>query len=194
MADLQAHIHVNQLLEEHKNAKVPQNEENASTSSGNITIFCCSKHDEKEIELYCNTCEETICLRCTIKDENHHSHDYEDLNKAIERKITASLEPMERQLTTITKVLKQLDARRDQISDQQATIESRICNTITRLQWTLEVRKTELISQLHQLTQAKLKSLAAQRDQIETTQVQLNSCLLFLRENLKTGNQGKVLC
>ena len=94
---------------------------------------------------------------------------------------------------TIKRALAQLDARHDEISDQQAAIEADIHNTITRLHETLDVRKTELISQLHQLTQAKLKSLAAQRDQIETTQAQLSSCLLFIRENLKTGNQGEVL-
>ena len=93
----------------------------------------------------------------------------------------------------IEKALTQLDARRDEISDQRAAIEADIHNTITRLHETLDIRKTELISQLHQLTQAKLKSLAAQRDQIETIQAQLSSCLLFMRENLKTGNQGEVL-
>ncbi len=105
VAGLQADFRVNQLLEiveEHKKPKVataPQKEENASASSApheNITIGC-PKHGGREIELYCNTCEETICFRCIKKGENHHSHDYEDLNKAIEGKITASLEPMENQ-------------------------------------------------------------------------------------------------
>ncbi len=64
-------------------------------------------------------------------------------------------------------------------------IEEEIHNTIT-----LDVRKTELISQLHQLTQAKLKSLAAQRDQIETIQAQLNWHLHSMRE---TSNQGEVM-
>ena len=46
-------------------------------------------------------------------------------------------------------------------------------STITQL------HETELISQLHQLTQAKLKSLC--------------SYLHFMRENLKAGNPGEVL-
>ena len=81
----------------------------------------------------------------------------------------------------------------DRISDQRAAIEADIHDTIARLHETLNARKTELISQLHQVTQAKLKSLAAQRDQIETIQAQLSSCLLFMRENLMTGNQGEAL-
>ena len=128
--------------------------------------------------------------------QKHHSHDYEELNEAFERykgEITSSLEPMEKQLATIKRALAQLDARCEEISNQRATMEANIHDTIRRLHQTLDVRKTELISQLHQLTQAKLKSLAVQRDQIETTQAQLSSCLHFMRENLKTGNQGEAL-
>ena len=42
-------------------------------------------------------------------------------------------------------------------------------------------------------TQVKLKGLAAQRDQIETTLAQLQSCLHFMRESLRTDNEGDVL-
>ena len=49
------------------------------------------------------------------------------------------------------------------------------------------------ISQLDLETQVKLKGLAAQRDQIETTLAQLHSCLHFMRESLRTGNEGDVL-
>ena len=44
-----------------------------------------------------------------------------------------------------------------------------------------------------QTTQGKLKDLAAQSDQIETTLAQLNSCLHFIGESLKTGNEQDVL-
>ncbi len=194
MEGLQADFRLNQLLDivaEHKKVKVaitPQKEVTSSAPCGDVTI-CCPKHGGREMELYCNTCEETICFKCIMNGEKHHSHDYEDLNKAI----TSSLEPMEKQLRTIKKALVKLDARCDQISDQQAAIETNIQNTITRLHSRLEVRKSELINQVHQLTQAKLKSLVAQRERIKITQAQLSSALLLMRENLKAGNQGEVL-
>ena len=43
------------------------------------------------------------------------------------------------------------------------------------------------------MTQAKLKGLAAKSDQIETILAQLSSCLHFMRESLKTGNENDVL-
>ena len=58
---------------------------------------------------------------------------------------------------------------------------------------TAEVRETELVDQLNQITQQKLKSLAAQRDQIKLVQAQLSSCLNFVKESLRTGGEGEIL-
>ena len=70
--------------------------------------------------------------------------------------------------------LSQMDARCEEISDQQAAIKDSIHDTFRRLREVLNVRETELIDQLDQLSQGKLKDLAAQRDQIEAT---LGGCL-----------------
>ena len=53
--------------------------------------------------------------------------------------------------------------------------------------------KTELISVLLQITQAKLKGLAAQRDEMEIVQGQLSSCLDFVRKSFETECQGDIL-
>ena len=74
-------------------------------------------------------------MKCALKGGKHHSHDYEELDKAFERykvEITASLEPMEKQLTTINKALAQLDTRCGEISDQQAAVEADIHSIFRR--------------------------------------------------------------
>ena len=57
----------------------------------------------------------------------------------------------------------------------------------------LDLRKDELIGQLDESTQITLKNLAAQRDEAETIQTQLISCLSFVKESLRTGSQGEVM-
>ncbi len=116
-----------------------------------------------------------------------------ELAEAFEKykgEITSSLEPMEKQLTTIGRALARLDTCCGEITDQQVVIEA---TTVKRLHEVLDVRKTELITQLHGITQAKLKDLAVQRDQLETIQAQLSSCLDFTMESLSTGSHGDVL-
>ncbi len=100
---------------------------------------------------------------------------------------------MEKQLKTIHTALAQLDTRYGKISNQRVTIETSIHTTIRRLHEILDVRKTELIGQLHKMIQRKLKDITSQRDQMETIQTQLNSCIQFVTDSLKTGSQGEVL-
>ena len=206
VAGLQPAFQINHLLEimkEHMKAAAdpPSSAEKAERDSASLTSrnkvkVCCREHAGKEVELFCETCGEPVCVKCAIKGGKHHSHDCEELDKAFERykvEVTASLEPMEKQVTTITKALAQLDARCVEISDQRAAVEADVHTTFGKLQHILDTRKTELIGQLHHITQRKLKGLAVQRDQLETTLAQLSSCLGFMRESLKTGSQEEVL-
>ena len=208
VAGLQPAFHINHLLEimeEHKKAAEdpPASAEKAERDSVRLTSrdkvkVCCREHAGKEVELFCETCGEPVCVKCAIKclGGKHHSHDCEELDKAFERykvEVTASLEPMEKQVTTITKALAHLDARCAEISDQRAAVEADVHTAFSKLQRILDTRKTELISQLHHITHKKLKKLAVQRDQLETTQAQLSSCLGFMRDSLKTGSQEEVL-
>jgi tripartite motif-containing protein 2/3/tripartite motif-containing protein 71 len=100
---------------------------------------------------------------------------------------------MERQVTALMKALAQLDSRCGEISDQRAATEDRIHATFRRLQGVLDARETELVSQLDEQTQGKLEYLAAQREKVETALAQRNSCLHFMRESLRTGNEGDVV-
>ena len=166
------------------------------TSSTKKTIPNCFEHVAKERELYCETCEELICVKCAIKGGKHHSHDCDDIKNAYDRykgEVRPSLESMEGKLNTVKKALAQLDTCCGEVSDQREVVEDSIHNAIRGLHQLLDVRKTELISVLHQITQAKLKGLATQRDKMETIQAQLSCCLNFVRKSLETKNQGDIL-
>ena len=195
--------HLLEIMKEHKKAATTPSPsagelEKDSTKAApcNRIKISCPDHGGKEVELYCETCEDTICWKCALKGGKHHSHDYEELDNAFEKykvEIAASLEPVEKQLTIAKKALAELDTCCGEVSDQQAGIEADIHETFRELQEMLNVRKTKLIHQLHQLTQGKLKRLAVQRDLIETKQAQLSSCLIFMKESLKTDSQGEAL-
>ena len=194
--------HLLDILDEHKKEEGPTAERDLARLAGKKKDRqLCSEHVGKALELYCETCGELICSHCALKKGKHHSHDYEVLDEAFEKykkEIMPSLEPMEKRLVTINKALAQCDSYYVEVSDQRAAVEADIHKTISRLQKVvheaLEVRKTELIGHLHQMTQEKLKSLAVQRDLIETTQAQLGSCIDFIKESFKTtSSQGEVL-
>ena len=209
VAGLQPAFHINHLLEIQDSVKKLDDPAvalegavggatNAATNAASSThaVKHCREHLEKEVDLYCETCRELVCYKCVIRRGKHQNHDYKEIDQAfLEYKewIVASVEPMEKQVTTITKALGQLDARCGEISDQRAANKDKVHVTFKRLRQVLDVRETELIGQLDGMTQSKVKGLAAQRDQIETTLTQLNSCLYFMRESLKAGNKLDML-
>jgi hypothetical protein len=156
----------------------------------------CRVHEGKELELYCETCGELLCYKCVLKGGKHHDHDYDEIQHAFERykmEIMPSLQLIERQVTVFKEALVQQDARCTEISDQRTATAVNIHTTFRRLREALDVRETELIHQLDQTTQDKMNRLATQRDQIETTLVQLNSCLEFTIESLRPGNEEDAL-
>ena len=194
--------HFLEILEEHKKAKdtAASQERAESVMTHPIpskkVIANCFDHEDKERELYCETCGDLICLKCAIKGGKHINHDYFPLDEAFERykgEITPSLEPLEKKLVAVKKALAQLDNCSTDLFDQQSAIEANIHDNIGQLHEVLEVRRTELIGQLHETIQRKLKNLAIQRVEIETIQAQLSSCLEFTMESLKTSNQEEIL-
>ena len=154
----------------------------------------CSKHPDKQLDIYCESCEELICRDCIVRV--HRDHQYDLVRDAFLKHkdaIVASLQPVEQQLATVCKALEGLDARSNKISDQRQVIETQIQRSIQQLHEALEARKEDLITQLGQITQQKLKSLAAQRDQLELVATRLKSCHDFVQETLRTGSEGEIL-
>ena len=203
VAGLKSAFHINNLLEILEDSA--RKFENAPVTPARATLTDpnpvnkashCFVHEDKELELYCETCGELTCLKCVTKSGKHHSHDYEELNVSFEKykkEIMSSLEPMEKQVMTIKKALALIEQCRGEISDQREAIENNVHVTFRRLKEVLTLRETELIGHLHKTTQGKLKGLAAQSDQIETTLAKLDSCLHFMRESIKAGNECNVL-
>ena len=201
VAGLQPAFHINHFLEILENSATTPTEavESATTvdapSTGDHTRHC-FEHPEEELKLYCETCGELVCFQCAIKGGKHHDHNYALLKKAFEKykdEITSSLEPMEKKVSSAKKALARLESCSGEISDQRAATAESVHSTFRRLREVLDVRETEVIGQLDQIAQRKLKSLAIQKDEIETTLAQLCSCLHFTRESLRTGKEEDVL-
>ena len=206
VAGLQPAFLINHLLdiaEDLKRGKdAPASAERAASSSVSlpppqeeVSTFC-SEHVKEELKLYCETCGELVCFHCIMKTGKHHNHDYaliEEAFKTYKKEIGSLLEPINRKLVSVDEVLTQLDKDNGEISDQRAAIEADIHNTINELHQVLDVRRTELINRLHQLTQRKQKDLAAERDQAETVHAQLSSCQNFMKQSLQTDCWGEAL-
>jgi DNA-binding beta-propeller fold protein YncE len=171
-------------------AASPESDENPVRTASH-----CLDHKDMDLVLYCETCGELICCICALKGGKHQNHDYSQLHQAFEKyktEITSLLEPMEKKETTAKEALAQLNARHGEISDQRAAMADKIRDTFRQLQ-VLDVKEAELIGQLDKITKGKLKRLATQIYQIETTLVQLNHCIPYMRDILGKVDKEDVL-
>ena len=157
-------------------------------------VAYCPKHPENVLKIYCETCQELICSDCTVRLHKDHQYDLvTDTFPKHRDEILSHLQPVRQNLNTVNKALQALDTRTKEITDQRMDIEADIHKRINQLLRVLEQRRTELIGQLDQITQRKLKHLAAQKDEIELLQTQLSSCLEYVEGSLKTGSEGEIL-
>ena len=160
-----------------------------------VTLYC-SQHKGKELELYCETCEELICFHCTVNKHCRPQHNYDLVTDTFDRHktdITASLQPVDKLCTTVRNVIKQLDLRSQQLNDQRASTKASIRQEMKQLHELIEVREAELIGQVDQHTDVKLENLEAQKKELEIVHTQLDSCLSFVSDSLRTGSEGEVM-
>ena len=168
--------------------------EAASLTPVKKKVAYCPRHPEKVLEIYCETDGELICTSCTIRLHRDHRYDLvTDTFPKHRDEILSHLQPVREHLDTVKMALQALDTRTKEITDQRMDIEADIHKRINQLLRALEQRRTELIGQLDQITQNKLKHLAAQKDEIELLQTQLSSCLEYVEGSLKTGSEGEIL-
>ena len=154
----------------------------------------CPKHSENALKIYCDTCSTLICMDCTIRLHKDHNYDLvADVLTKHKEELVSSLKPVKEKLDSVQRALKDFDTRAKAIHDQRAAIEANIHKEIDGQHRLLDQRRAELMGELDMLTQQKLKDLAAQRDQVENTQVKLTSCLEYAEGGLKTGTDGEVL-
>ena len=76
-----------------ENVSVPEGETHNPVNKTNY----CFVHEDKELELYCETCGELICYKCAVISGKHHNHDHDEINVAFEKykeEIKSSLEPI----------------------------------------------------------------------------------------------------
>ena len=203
VSGLQSAFHINHLLEIVEEHKKEKDTAIAETTEGVATGVAlqqqsshCTEHVNEELKLYCETCSEVICYKCVTKWGKHHSHDYESISDAFEKykeEISTFFEPMGNQLTRIDQALTDVETCSAEIDIRQDLVEANIEGTVRELHIVLEARKTNLLNRLQEISRSKLKSLAAQKDQLETTQAQLHSCEGFVRQSINTGCQSEVL-
>ena len=87
----------------------------------------CSKHSTKELDIYCETCQEVICQYCVLKVHRDHQFDLAtDVFPQQKKMLVSSVEPVEQQLISVKKALEELQSLSGEITSQRQVFETKI--------------------------------------------------------------------
>ena len=152
----------------------------------------CPAHN-KPRDIYCETCEELICFKCSI--HTHHSHQYDlaaDLFEKHKQQIEACLQPVKERVDEVTLTLERFDAREREIKDQGKAVQKEIDTTIQKLIDSLQKSRKTLSEKAASAVQQKLQLHSCQRAEVEAVLVQLKSCQEFIEKELRLRSQHQI--
>ena len=116
-----------------------------------------------------------------------------DIFEKQKAKIAASLEPVEMQLETLKKTVKKMIAKSKAVNANREEVEAEINKKTQELHDAIELGKAALLKELNEETEKMLKDLATQKDELETIETQLTSCVAFVKESVRRGSEGEIM-
>ena len=158
----------------------------------------CSKHNKLK-ELYCETCEELICLKCGFDSHRTLGHQYnlaDELFEKHKKEIKGCLKSVDVRIDEVEQTLTAYDRTEREIQDQCDAVKEEIDQTIRfRLREfvdELKQSRMELHDEAETATRLKLQLHSLERAEVETVLVQLKSCKEFVEEKLSSQSQHQI--
>ncbi|XP_066929377.1 tripartite motif-containing protein 2-like isoform X2 [Clytia hemisphaerica] len=158
-------------------------------------VFC-QTHKEERVSYFCNTCQQTICRECVITTHQQNSHEYTNIEHAIEgqrNEITSLKQVIEMKLPILNRATSQLSETQQKLDSRSQLITSEIEDRTPRLLKLLEQKEEEMLRELNEIVEGKKKILQKQLEQLEVETKNLKSLYEFTGQILKTGTSAEIL-
>lgn len=138
-------------------------------------IPLCKEH-EYELKHYCETCDQLVCLYCTMKVHSNHSHDtvknMAEKHRNELKKVTA---PLHKMVGGLVEVHDNTDKMRKDFRQRGDELDKEIDQYYDSLVQQLMKQKKELKQQLHDTLSQTDKAMTMHLEEIEFTQGQVVS-------------------
>ena len=138
-------------------------------------IPLCKEHDE-QLKYYCETCEQLICMYCTVKEHNGHNH---DTVKKMATKHCNELKdvtaPVDEMIRDLSEAHDNIDKMKKKIRRQGDEVDKKIDQHYNELVQKLMKQKEQLKQQAHDAVSQKEKALTVQLEEVEYAQAEVLS-------------------
>jgi len=152
----------------------------------------CREHDEP-LKYFCETCNELVCLYCTVKDHSGHKHDIinkrsgQDINEL--KKLTAPLENMIRNLSETSNSIEKISKK---VRWHGEEVERTVDQFYDEMLQKLVKQKDQVKQQIRESMTQKLRMMKKQLDEIGQAQDEMLG-LKELRDAMEKSFDEEVL-
>ena len=152
----------------------------------------CREHDI-ELLFYCETCDQLVCMYCTVKDHNGHNHDTvkKMVNKHRQelKKITA---PVEEMIRGLSDTHDNIEKMRKKIRQQGNEVNKKIDQHYDGVIQKLMEQKEQLKQQVRGTVSQKEKAVTTQLEEVEYAQAEVAS-MKELNDAVEKSSDQEVL-
>ena len=153
----------------------------------------CPNH-QKPLEIFCETCEEVICLHCTRR--NHKDHEWNLFIDSYHKhcqELERSLAPIKEKVTAVENFLTTITTRENEIGEQSEAVKQEIHVMEEEMIRAIRESARQLTRKVETVTDDKLKVLSEQKKSAEMSLGYLKDCEEYVEQCLQTYSQQQVL-
>ena len=135
----------------------------------------CKEHD-MELLFYCETCEQLICMYCTVKEHNGHNHDtVKKMATEHRNKLNEETAPVDEMIRDLSEAHDDIDKMMKKVRQQGDEVDKNIDQHYNELVQKLMKQKEQLKQQAHDAVSQKETTLTAQHKEVEYAQAEVLS-------------------
>ena len=135
----------------------------------------CKEHDI-ELLFYCETCEQLICMYCTVKEHNGHNHDtVKKMATKHRNELKDVTTPVDEMIRNLSKAHDNIDKMKKKIRRQGDEVDKKIDQHYNELVQKLMKQKEQVKQQAYDAVSQKEKALTVQLEEVEYAQAEVLS-------------------
>ena len=140
-----------------------------------LKIPLCKEHDE-QLKYYCETCDELVCMYCTVKKHNGHHHDsVKQMATKHRNQLKKVTDPVEGMIKNLSEAHDNIEKMIKKTRSRGEDVDKKIDRYYNKLLQKLMKQKDEVKQQAHDAVSQKEKAMITQLDEVASMQARLMS-------------------
>ena len=157
-----------------------------------VKIPLCKEHDE-QLKYYCETCDELVCMYCTVKKHNGHHHDsVKQMATKHRNELKKITDPVEGMIKNLSEAHNSIEKMKKKIRRRGEEVDKKIDQYYGELLRKLLKQKDEMKQQVNDTVSQKEKAVTTQLEEVASMQAELMS-MKELTDALKQSSDQEAL-